>query len=127
MNPARPEPPEAAAAAADSAAFEDPRLLAAVQEYLAALETGRRPNRQEFLKRHPDVAAELAVCLDGLAFVRSAVAGLAEAPTAAEAAEIDRLLQSPLGDYRILRELGRGGMGGSSTRRCSCRWAGAWP
>ena len=38
---------------------EDPRLLRAVEEYLAALESGRRPNRQEILSRHPDIADDL--------------------------------------------------------------------
>jgi hypothetical protein len=65
---------------------EDPRLLAAVEEYMAALEAGRRPNRHDFLKRHPDIATELAACLDGLAFVHSAAADLAEELEVAEGA-----------------------------------------
>jgi serine/threonine protein kinase len=92
-----------------SPAWEDPRLLPAVQEYLAELEAGRKPNRQEFLARHPEIASELAECLDGLTFVHSA-AGQMPRPTE-PAAEVDSLLQSPLGDFRIVREVGRGGMG----------------
>jgi hypothetical protein len=57
-----------------NSAAEDPRLLAAVEEYMAALDAGLRPSRHDFLKRHPDIATELAACLDGLAFVHSAAA-----------------------------------------------------
>lgn len=38
---------------------------AAVAEYLAACEAGQRPDRDEFLKKHAAVAAELAAFLDG--------------------------------------------------------------
>ena len=35
---------------------DDPRMVHAVQEYLRAIEAGHRPNRQEFLTRHPAIA-----------------------------------------------------------------------
>ena len=35
---------------------------------------GRRPNRQELLARHPEIADELSACLNGLTFVQSAAA-----------------------------------------------------
>ena len=95
---------------------EDPRLVAAVQEYVAALEAGLRPNRQELLSRHPEIAAELSACLDGLAFVRSAAAqihGTAAPAVATESAgpDADPATARPLGDFRLVREIGRGGMG----------------
>jgi serine/threonine protein kinase len=98
------------AADESSPAWEDPRLLPAVQEYQAELEAGRRPNRKEFLARHPDIAAELEECLDGLDFVHTSAARLPK-PADPPATQIDPLLQSPLGDFCILREIGRGGMG----------------
>ncbi|MDB5356784.1 MAG: serine/threonine protein kinase [Phycisphaerales bacterium] len=99
----------------DSSEGDDPRLLAAVKEYMAALDEGRKPNRQELLARHPDIAGELSACLQGLSFVRAAGAefsgargGIGEARGAAEG---DLESASPLGDFRLVREIGRGGMG----------------
>jgi serine/threonine protein kinase len=97
-------------------AAEDPRLLAAVEEYMAALDAGLRPSRHDFLKRHPDIATELAACLDGLAFVHSAAAQLhADDPNAAPHRHAPAIPEEgigrPLGDFQLLREIGRGGMG----------------
>jgi serine/threonine protein kinase len=88
-------------------ATEDPRVLQLVQEYLALLEAGQRPDRDAFLTRHPEIAAEVAECLDGLEFVHAAAPQLRppSGPT-----NVDLSLAAPLGDYRIGREIGRGGM-----------------
>jgi serine/threonine protein kinase len=94
------------------AALEDPRLVAAVQEYLHALETGQRPSRAAFLGRYPEIAASLAECLDALEFVHHAAPQLdnsAARRSAAAPASLETTL--PLGDFRLLREIGRGGMG----------------
>ena len=86
---------------------EDPRLVAAVQEYMAALDAGKHPNRREFLARHADIADDLTACLDGLAFVHSAAAQIhTDTSAPAEDATV-----KPLGDFQLLREIGRGGMG----------------
>jgi serine/threonine protein kinase/WD40 repeat protein len=87
-----------------ASAVDDPRVIAAVEEYLAALEAGLRPNRQQFLARHPqEIAQALAECLDGLEMVQSAGAGLQPRPVGAP--------PQVLGDFRLVREVGRGGMG----------------
>jgi serine/threonine protein kinase len=89
---------------------EDGRLVEAVREYQAALDEGRRPSRREFLSRYPDIAAELAECLDGLEFVRSAATRLRPAEGAAPPpAALPP--EGTLGDFRLLREIGRGAMG----------------
>src|SRR5215207_10069741 len=99
---------------------DDPRLLAAVREYMAALDAGGRPSRKEFLARYPDIAGELGDALDGLAFVHSAAAQMNDASgTAAEpdlggsaaGALADAAAGKPLGDFQLVREVGRGGMG----------------
>jgi eukaryotic-like serine/threonine-protein kinase len=98
-----------------SAALEDPRIISAMEEYQAALDTGNQPDRQEFLDRHPDLAPILAECLEGLAFVhqlapRLQQPGESDAGVALFGAE-DIRPEGPLGDFRVVREIGRGGMG----------------
>jgi hypothetical protein len=84
--------------------------MAAVQEYLALLEAGKKPPRQDFLQRYPDLVEPLAVCLDGLEMVHFAAAQEKSEP-ASKTASADPLPHSPLGDFQIIREIGRGGMG----------------
>ncbi len=91
-------------------AAEDPRVVPAVKEYLAALEKGEAIARQEFLSRHADIANELGMCLDALDMLHAAADIRPE-----DARSVDFLLTEnrhlPLGDFRIVREIGRGGMG----------------
>src|SRR5690349_17399752 len=103
-------------------AADDPRVVEAVEEYLAELEAGRLPDRERFLARHADLAEVLAECLDGLQFVHAAASGLCgpDADTPGPCAE-GTAADAPwffgedgsgsLGDFQILREIGRGGMG----------------
>jgi len=91
--------------AADSGP-DDPHVLQAVEEYLAALEAGQAPQRDEFLARHAAIAARLAEYLDGLELIHRA-APVAGADTSAD----DLGGAEPLGDFRLVREAGRGGMG----------------
>ncbi len=93
--------------------LEDPRVLQAVEEYLAAHQAGRGPPRHEYLARYPEIAAILADCLDGLEFIQAAAPHLHESvpiPSDKSAAG-DVQPEAPLGDYRLVREIGRGGMG----------------
>jgi serine/threonine protein kinase/tetratricopeptide (TPR) repeat protein len=87
--------------------LDDPRLVAALEEYMVAVEAGERPDRQAFLARHADVAAALAACLDGVSLVRAGaprlLPGGADGPAPAH--------ESLLGDFRLVREISRGGMG----------------
>jgi WD40 repeat protein/serine/threonine protein kinase len=89
---------------------QDERVTRAVEEYLAAWETGRRPNRSEFLAQHGEIADALADCLDGLDFIRSAAPDLRQ-ETGPDTQGDASQPEGPLGDFRIVREIGRGGMG----------------
>lgn len=89
---------------------DDSRLLEAVQEYQRRLEAGDRLARQDILRRFPDLAEPLAACLDGLDLVHRAAPASASG-RAAPAALRDELSRDPLGDFQIVREIGRGGMG----------------
>jgi serine/threonine protein kinase len=97
------------------AVSNEAQLAAVVEEYLAALKAGRRLDRQAFLARDPALADVLAECLDGLEFIHAAASGLRQpdATSAVASAAIDNEMQPPLplGDYQIVREIGRGGMG----------------
>jgi len=93
--------------AEDSA--DDPRLIRATQEYLAELEAGRRPQRGAFVARFPDLADELAPFLDALDMVHGARPLLHSSTGRRPAADPPPI--EPLGDFRIEREIGRGGMG----------------
>jgi len=95
---------------ASVSAIDDPRVAAAMQQYLDALESGQAPPREEFLAQHADIAKELAGCLDGLALVHEAARSIKEVGGPAGSLTADELTL-PLGDFRILREIGRGGMG----------------
>ena len=45
---------------------DDPRVIAALEEYAAARKAGEAPDRAAFQARHPEIAAVLAQWLEGL-------------------------------------------------------------
>jgi serine/threonine protein kinase/tetratricopeptide (TPR) repeat protein len=95
------------------AAEADNLLIEAVQQYQLALDQGDPPDRAAFLRRFPEIAADLSGCLDSLHFLRS-IAPQLNADTAAnlpQAGAAPANSSTQLGDFRILREIGRGGMG----------------
>ena len=73
-------------------------LVQVLDQYLADLQMGRAPDKQALLARHPGLAKQLEDCLAGIEFVHRAAAPAAGMPAV-------------LGDFRIVREVGRGGMG----------------
>jgi tetratricopeptide (TPR) repeat protein len=89
---------------------DDPRVVEAVREYLALIEAGTAPDRSAFVARYPDVAAVLSECLEGLAFVQAVAPELSN-PVVCGPAAGGESLTGTLGDFRLIREVGRGGMG----------------
>jgi serine/threonine protein kinase len=87
---------------------EDPRVVEAVEKYLEVLETGQVPDRDKFLAQYPEIASVLAECLDGLRFMYRTAPAVQKT---VEPARDELTGTKPLGDYRIVREIGRGGMG----------------
>jgi serine/threonine protein kinase len=87
---------------------DDPRVLAAVQEYLAELESGRRPDRRAFADRHPDLGDALPPYLDALDALQVVAPRSSHSRPPAQG---EPPPAEPLGDFRIVREIGRGGMG----------------
>jgi WD40 repeat protein/serine/threonine protein kinase len=88
-------------------------LEAVLANYLRAAEDGRAPDRMELLARHPDLAPELATFFAGQDQLGRLTAPLREAVSAVQESTIEEKLAESgrLGDFRILREIGRGGMG----------------
>ncbi len=80
----------------------------ALRAYEAALEAGRRPDRAAFLASHPDIGPELADALDALDVLYATRRQMGPGGAAADG---DGDTATVLGDFRLLREVGRGGMG----------------
>jgi eukaryotic-like serine/threonine-protein kinase len=80
-------------------------------EFVEAFRQGQRPSVEEFARRYPDHADEIRDMLPALALMEQAKSA-ADAPghrRPAKGSAAAPLRQ--LGDYQILREVGRGGMG----------------
>jgi tetratricopeptide (TPR) repeat protein len=96
-------------------AQDDPRVIQVLDEYLSALEQGRKPDRHTFVAQHPEIAEALAKCLDGLEFVQKVAPQLSQPSfkraTAADTTSQEFQPTTALGDFQIVREIGRGGMG----------------
>lgn len=88
----------------------DERLLRISHEYLEGLRKGANPNRSDFLERVPELKDELEEYLEGveLAFTLEQ-----DKPKSIETAgkQLQQYPAEPIGDFRIVREIGRGGMG----------------
>ncbi len=91
------------------------RLESILADFLQAAEAGRAPDQRELLARHPELADELASFFANRAeFVKLAgpVAPLAEGPTLGlDAPPTAGATVRYFGDYEILEEIARGGMG----------------
>ena len=100
-------PPERAFAEGSS---EDEQITVALEDYVSLRRAGRTPEREEFLARYRSIASALADCLDGLEFVEGAADHFA-----ARGPEVEPgIATSPpaqLGEYRLIRQIGQGGMG----------------
>jgi serine/threonine protein kinase/Tfp pilus assembly protein PilF len=71
-------------------------------EFTQRLNRGERPDPEEYARRHPRIAALLREVLPALQLIRLPPGGAAAEPDG---------LAGTLGDFRIVREVGRGGMG----------------
>jgi eukaryotic-like serine/threonine-protein kinase len=96
---------------------DDPRLAELLDAYLAALQSGGRPDREALLRDHPELGSALR-CIDALEDLAPEPGGGAE-PAEAAAGQLDADGAGPVaadwprpfGQYELLREIGRGGMG----------------
>ena len=84
------------------------QMVHILDHYLAELKAGRKPDRAALLAQHPHLASQLAACLAGLEFIQG-VESTHQANTDRTTGNLAP--QRLLGDFRILSEVGRGGMG----------------
>lgn len=86
-------------------------IVQALQECQAAIDAGRPLDRSALLKKYPDIQEELSACLDGLELMRVSSA----TSTKKDGAPLKDLQKvapaATLGDFKIVREIGKGGMG----------------
>jgi serine/threonine protein kinase len=83
------------------------------EEFAARRRRGERPTLQEYCDRHPELADEIRDLFPALAMIEDldGSSGAATGSAGGAAAECPGPRVERLGDYRILREVGRGGMG----------------
>jgi serine/threonine protein kinase/Flp pilus assembly protein TadD len=95
--------------ASQPSADRDARLDDVLGSFFEAAAAGTAPDRATLLARYPDLASELAAFFaDEEQFDR--VAATVRLTPALGAGLLTPPLPEPLGDFRILREIGRGGM-----------------
>ncbi len=90
----------------DSSEREE-RLYLAIAEYVEARHRGEAPGRQELLERHPDLATELEEFLDNY----ESFLGFSTQDPETSAPPPELTAEKRIGDYEILEEIARGGMG----------------
>jgi serine/threonine protein kinase len=90
-------------------------LDAIIAQYLQAVEASQLPNRQEFLDRYPEFAAQLRAYFADLDRTDRQVAPLRFAADPDAAGDLPGSTGLPtvryFGDYELLEEIARGGMG----------------
>lgn len=91
-------------------------IVRALQEFQAAIDAGNPIDRSAMLARYPLIQDELSACLDGLELMRlspvdSSTGTKSDAKTSAQEPLRQVTPAATLGDFRIEREIGKGGMG----------------
>jgi tetratricopeptide (TPR) repeat protein len=96
----------------DSSPGQCNELLAKVlDEYLISIERGQAISPEELFARHPEMADELRGYLSGLQKLHPDIALESRYETWLGASPEAKPFSGELGDFRFVREIGRGGMG----------------
>jgi serine/threonine protein kinase/WD40 repeat protein len=92
-------------------ALLDP-LSPVLEEFVARYRRGERPVLTDYLARYPELAERIRVVFPMMMLMEEAGCSGSDSSVAASA-DTDRVVTQPqrIGGYRILREVGRGGMG----------------
>ncbi len=87
------------------------RLARILDDYLVAIERGLPVSPEELLEKYPEDAAQLRGYLSGLQLFHAAVGASPQHVQDALAAGLAPQPMQTIGDYQLVREIGRGGMG----------------
>jgi WD40 repeat protein/serine/threonine protein kinase len=85
-------------------------VLALAEEFVARYRQGERPSLREYLDRHPELATEIREVFPAVALMEN-IALVQEEENSPAPAVPDAMPLQQLGDYRLLRAIGQGGMG----------------
>jgi tetratricopeptide (TPR) repeat protein len=93
------------------AASEPDPLEQAAESFLARLRAGERPALSEYEAKHPELAAEIRELFPALALLEEGRRCVDRPPAPDPSWLAEGQVPQQLGEYRLLREVGRGGMG----------------
>ena len=88
-----------------NAASDEELLSRAAEDFLKRVDSAERPDIEEYADRYPQVADVIRFVLPALQDARSV------GPVSSSSHSVPQQIEEQLGDYRIIREVGRGGMG----------------
>lgn len=86
---------------------DQPDLEQIADEFISQIRNGEKPEVSEYAKRHPDFASEIAEFFPAIA----ALEGGKHADQSHGKVSLGASTPQQLGDFKIVREIGRGGMG----------------
>ena len=75
-----------------------------VEEYFERLRRGEHPRLEEFIEQHPEISDLLRTVIPGLQAAE-------QSPDVSANGKVSHVQHKQLGDFRILRQIDRGGMG----------------
>ena len=91
----------------DGSGSQDAEVARVLDAYLADLEAGRATDPARLLAEHPEIASQLRACLEVMHLAERVARDDGSAPPVEDGARH----VPQLDDYRIVRQVGRGGMG----------------
>src|SRR5262245_22205850 len=84
-------------------------VIELAEEFLDRYRKGERPPLKEYIDRHPELAAEIKEVFPAMAMIEKIALADESLDFGTDGPSV--LPERQIGDYRIIREVGRGGMG----------------
>ena len=97
--------------AADRFSLDHPEIIARIDRYQRLDSQDRPAAKKELISEFPHLANDLEACLNGLNLIEGYGPDLYGGAPEPATSELELPDREDLGDFRIIREIGRGGMG----------------